>query len=320
MKVLITGAAGFIGFSLCNYLCKFNYDIYGIDNFDDYYDIKIKRQRINFLKTNYKKFKFAKIDIVNFKKLNFYVKKNKINYIINLAAQAGVRYSIQNPKKYIQTNINVFFNILETSRINKIKRLIYASSSSVYGDNKIFPLKEKFILRPKNIYGLSKKNNEEMAQIYFNFYGLKSIGLRFFTVYGEWGRPDMLIMKYMNAYKNKKTFYINNYGKHDRDFTYIGDVIKFVKKVLDIQSKLPNTEIMNICSNRPINILKIIELMKKNKINPIEKKISFQRADVLKTHGDNSKIKKFTKIKRYLDWKIGVQNTINWWKLHYKIK
>ena len=142
MKVLITGAAGFIGFSLCNYLCKFNYDIYGIDNFDDYYDIKIKRQRINFLKTNYKKFKFAKIDIVNFKKLNFYVKKNKINYIINLAAQAGVRYSIQNPKKYIQTNINGFFNILETSRINKIKRLIYASSSSVYGDNKIFPLKE----------------------------------------------------------------------------------------------------------------------------------------------------------------------------------
>ena len=187
MKILITGCCGFIGFNFANFLAKSNkkVKIVGIDNLDNYYSTNLKKDRLKVL-SKYKNFNFFKFDLENFELLNKIFKKNKFDYIFHLAAQAGVRYSIINPKKYIKSNVNGFFNIIELSRHAKIKKIFYASSSSVYGDNKTFPLHEKKIINPKNVYALTKKFNEELAEIFSNYYNMKFIGLRFFTVYGEW--------------------------------------------------------------------------------------------------------------------------------------
>ena len=186
MKILITGAAGFIGFNLSKFLLtNTNYKIIGIDNFNDYYDVNLKKKR-NEILLKFKNYKFNKIDICNNKNLNKIFKQEKFHFVFHFAAQAGVRYSIKNPRKYIDSNYLGFFNILENSNLYNIKRLFYASSSSIYGENSKFPLKEKYFTKPKNIYGLSKKNNEELSEFYNKYYGLKSVGLRFFTVYGEW--------------------------------------------------------------------------------------------------------------------------------------
>ena len=204
MKILITGSAGFIGFSLSEYLLKNNnFEIFGIDNLNDYYDVNLKTARLKILK-NYKKFYFKKVDINNNYEIEKLFKKYKFDFVFNLAAQAGVRYSIEYPRKYLDTNINGFFNIIENSTKYKVKRLFYASSSSVYGENKNFPLKENEKITPKNMYALTKKINEEISTIYNNYYKLKVTGLRFFTVYGEWGRPDMMILKYIGAFYKKK--------------------------------------------------------------------------------------------------------------------
>ena len=217
MKILITGCCGFIGFNISKYLLDKGFKIFGVDNLNDYYDVKIKKERLREIK-KYKNFKFNKLDISNNKQLKKVFLKNKFNSVINLAAQAGVRYSIENPRKYLMSNTVGFYNILENSRIKSIKNLIFASSSSVYGDKSKFPIKETDNLNPKNFYGLTKKNNEEMAETYSNLYKMNICGLRFFTVYGEWGRPDMFMLKYINS---KKKFDLFNKGEHYRDFTYI---------------------------------------------------------------------------------------------------
>ena len=228
MKILITGSAGFIGFNFCNYLLKnTNFNVIGIDNIDDYYDINLKKKRLNILK-NYKKFNFKKINLTNIKSLDRIFKISKFDFVFNLAAQAGVRYSIDHPRKYVDANILGFFNIIECCKKYKIKRLFYASSSSVYGESKKFPLKEKEIINPKNIYGLSKKINEEISMIYNKFYNLNLTGLRFFTVYGEWGRPDMMMLKFIECYFRGKVFKLHNFGKHTRDFTHIDDVVEIL--------------------------------------------------------------------------------------------
>ena len=204
MKILITGAAGFIGFNLCKYLLeKTNFNILGIDNLNDYYDVSLKKKRLKYL-NSYKKFKFKKIDITRSFSLEKIFKKYKFDFVYNLAAQAGVRYSINHPRKYIDANILGFFNIIDYCKKYNVKRLFYASSSSVYGESKKFPLKETENITPKNIYGLSKKINEEISFIYNQFYNLKLTGLRFFTVYGEWGRPDMMMLKFIDSYFKKK--------------------------------------------------------------------------------------------------------------------
>ena len=207
MKILITGCAGFLGYHLCQKILKAdkNSKIIGIDNLNNYYSVSYKKKRLSFFK-NDKNFKFYKIDISNFKKLEDIFKKNKFDIVINLAAQAGVRYSISNPKEYVNSNILGFFNIAELSRIFNITKVYYASSSSVYGEKKKFPLKESENINPKNIYSLSKKNNEEIAEIYSNYYNIQFIGFRFFTIYGEWGRLDMQILKYIIAIIKKKYF------------------------------------------------------------------------------------------------------------------
>jgi len=204
-KIFITGVAGFIGFSLANNFLKKKYKVIGIDNFDDYYSVKLKKERLKILKKN-KNFFFNNIDISNFKKLNNVIKKNKIEILIHLAAQAGVRYSLINPNKYIDTNILGFMNLIKSVENKNVKKFIYASSSSVYGDSTKFPLCENDELNPKNIYGLSKKINEEIAEYYSKIYNIKFVGLRFFTIYGEWGRPDMFLLKMFKASKQKKIF------------------------------------------------------------------------------------------------------------------
>ena len=310
MNILVTGCAGFIGFHLCENLKSSKYKIIGIDNLNNYYSKKYKKKRLAILKKK-KNFKFLKLDISDYKKLNKLFKKNKFDIVVNLAAQAGVRYSIKKPKEYVQSNINGFFNIIELSRIWKIKKIFYASSSSVYGEKNVFPLKENQTTHPKNIYSFSKKSNEEMASIYSNFYKMKFIGLRFFTIYGEWGRPDMLILKYISCIQNKKTFYLNNYGNHFRDFTYINDAIKQMLALLK-KNFNQNHEIFNICSNRPISLKLIIKQINNKLGQPKLIKRKLQRADVYKTHGSNLKLIKTTKIKKFTDIQVGIRNVIDW--------
>ena len=312
MKVLITGCAGFIGFHLSEKLLKNkNFKIVGIDNLNSYYSVKLKKSRLNILKKN-KKFKFFKIDISNYNKLKKIFNENKFDIVINLAAQAGVRYSIINPKDYVQTNILGFFNILELCRIKKIKNFFYASSSSVYGDKKIYPVSEKSEIIPKNIYSFSKKSNEDIADIYWKQYSMKSIGLRFFTVYGEWGRPDMLMMKYMIAKKNNQKFFLNNNGKHFRDFTYIFDVVEILNRLLSV--KVKKNEVYNICSNKPINVNRILNKLNKLYGRPLivnKKRLSIE---VLKTHGLNTKIKKTVNFKKFTSIDNGIKNLVIWAK------
>ena len=314
MKILITGCCGFIGFNFANFLAKINKKIriVGIDNFNNYYSVNYKKKRLKELVQN-SNFAFYKVDINQNKKLIKLYKKYHFNYVFHFAAQAGVRYSLINPKPYIENNISGFFNILNLSIKFKVKRLFYASSSSAYGELNKFPLKENYSLKPKNIYGLSKKINEEMVNVLLQKNKTQCIGLRFFTVYGEWGRPDMFMMKYLIATYNKsKVFYLNNYGNHFRDFTYIKDVCKIMEKLIYIKLKHKHL-IVNICSNKPIkltNVIKKIDNLTLNK--PKIRKRSLQKADILKTHGDNSLIKRITGIKKFTDISNGIKNTVEW--------
>ena len=314
MKILITGCCGFIGFNFANFLAKSNQKIriIGIDNLNDYYSVNLKRKRLKELNKN-KNFIFYKIDINQYEKLKKLYKKYLFNYVFHFAAQAGVRYSLINPKAYIENNIYGFFNVLNLSLEFNIKRLFYASSSSAYGELNNFPLKENYTLKPKNIYGLSKKINEEMASVLSLKKKTLCIGLRFFTVYGEWGRPDMFMNKYLSAtYDKSKVFYLNNYGNHFRDFTYVKDVCKILKKL--IYSKFKHRHlILNICSNKPLkltNIIKMIDNLTLNK--PKIKKISMHKADIYKTHGDNSLVKKISGVKKFTDISVGLKNTVKW--------
>ena len=319
MKILVTGCAGFIGFHLCNEILKKQkkIKIIGIDNLNNYYSVFYKNKRLKLLK-KFKKFKFLKQDISDYDKLNKIFKKNKFDLIVNLAAQAGVRYSISNPKEYVNSNMIGFFNLVELCRIYKIKKIIYASSSSVYGDKKKFPLNEKNSASPKNIYSLSKKNNEEIAEIYSKYYKIKFIGLRFFTIYGEWGRPDMLILKYILSTRNKKVFYLNNFGNHFRDFTYISDAVKIMITLIKKNFKNKN-ELFNISSNNPVSIKWILKILKNEFGSTLIKKRSRQRSEVYKTHGSNLKVIKVTNFKKFTNISVGLTNVIKWAKknIHY---
>ena len=315
MRILITGAAGFIGFNFSNFLLKKNkkIKIIGLDNLNNYYDVTLKKKRLEQLKL-FKNFKFYKVDISNFNFLEKIIKKEKIDIIFNFAAQAGVRYSLLYPKKYNDFNVLGFFNIIELSRKYNIKKIFYASSSSVYGDSKKFPLSENLKLKPKNIYALSKKINEEMAELYSNLYNINMIGLRFFTVYGEWGRPDMFIMKYIIASIKKKVFYLNNYGNHSRDFTYINDVNNILYLLLKKGKIKKKHKVFNICSSSPQKITTILKLLDKNFKKPFIKKLPLQIADVLKTHGSNTEIKKILKFNKFTKINDGIEKLSYWVK------
>ena len=312
-KILITGVAGFIGFALAEKLIKKNFIVHGIDNFDNYYSIKLKKKRIELLKRN-NNFHFKKINFTEKNNIKLFFKGKKFETVIHLGAQAGVRYSLTNPDKYIDTNFIGFINIIENSIKNKIKKFIFASSSSVYGEQKNFPIKENIYLDPKNIYARTKKLNEEIA---FDIHRLNNIditGLRLFTVYGEWGRPDMFIMKFLKCLYNKEKLKLFNKGNHYRDFTYIEDVVEIMSKLI-IKKQDKKFKIFNICSNKPIHLKKLINIMvKQTKKIPNILLTNFQKADVLKTHGDNRKIKKYLKYYKFTKIEEGIKKTIAWYK------
>ncbi len=310
MNILITGATGFIGYNLANnYLNKKNNKVYGIDCLDDYYSVALKKKRLQKLKKK-KNFFFGKIDLCDYKNLDLFLKKKRFDIVIHLAAQAGVRYSIVNPQKYLKVNLYGYLNLLKLLTKYKAKKILYASSSSVYGENTNFPLKENEKLNPKNVYGLTKKLNEIIAEYYYRKFKTKIIGLRFFTVYGEWGRPDMFFLKLFRSLKTNHTMFVNNFGDHVRDFTYIGDVVKYVE--LLAKKNIKKHDVYNICSNNPVNINKIVKDFKKNWKFKL-KYIPMDGADIYKTHGSNSKIIKFTKFKKLTNINVGIKKSLDWY-------
>jgi UDP-glucuronate 4-epimerase len=310
MRILITGAAGFIGFHLCNELLKKkDYKVTGIDNLDNYYSVKLKNKRLSILKKN-KNFKFFKYDIESYNQIQS-LKEDNFDYILHFAAQAGVRYVLKDPKKYLNINILGFFNILQLVLYIKPKKFFYASSSSVYGDTYEFPTTELAKLKPKNIYGLTKKINEEMVDLYSSAIKTKFIGLRFFTVYGEWGRPDMLLIKFMISYFKKKTFKIHNFGNHIRDFTYIGDVVNVLKKLIYKNQSAKHT-ILNVCSSKPILLKVVIEKLKKITNFLKIKKISAQKIEVFKTFGSNKQLLKIIGNFEFYKFDEGLKKTYLW--------
>ena len=315
MNILITGCAGFIGFHLTNFLSK-KYKkskIIGFDNINNFYSPAYKKERIKELKKN-KNFYFKKIDLENNIKIENIFKNNKIKIVIHLAAQAGVRDSLKIPSSYFKSNFSGFINIINASNKNRVDKFIFASSSSVYGDKRKFPLKENMSILPKNIYSATKKINEDIANDISRISKMKIIGLRFFTVYGKYGRPDMFIFKFLNALLNKKEFYLYNKGNHHRDYTHIDDVVNIVfslikKKIFD------RFQIFNICSNNPVDINKLVKFISKYlniKPNIIKKKRN--KIEVLKTHGDNKKILKFLKIKLKKNIFLELPGIIHWYK------
>ena len=317
-NILVTGAAGFIGFHFCKKILSVkNCKVFGIDNLNNYYSVKLKMDRLNILKKN-KNFTFSKIDISEMNSLKKFFLSKKIDIIFNFAAQAGVRYSLINPESYIKSNLKGFLNILELAKIKKTK-LIYASSSSIYGDQKKFPISEKSNGIQKNLYASTKALNEKLANLYFKNFDVPVMGLRFFTVYGEWGRPDMLYLKYLSAIKKGKTINLYNFGNHTRDFTYIDDVSEILLKLAHIKNKKYfRNNIMNICSGKPIRLkdyLKFIEKLYGKKCKT--KKIAKQKIEILKTHGSNTKIKKLVKKNKFINYKVGLNNTVNWFKSYY---
>jgi UDP-glucuronate 4-epimerase len=318
-KVLVTGSAGFIGMHLCLKLLK-TFQVIGIDNINDYYDIKLKQSRLRILKNN-KKFIFFKSDINNFKHIYDIFKKVKPDIVINLAAQAGVRYSLKHPRKYLSTNIDGFFNILECCRIFKVKKLLYSSSSSVYGSQISGPFKESSNTdRPLSIYAATKKSNELMANVYNHLYDTKCIGLRFFTVYGPWGRPDMALFSFVKSIIKKNIIKIYGKGKLRRDFTYIDDIVDQVEKIIKLDLKFYNNQILNIGGGKPVKLMNFIKIIEKHL--SIKAKIKFIRTpktDVKFTYADPSRLQKLTKLNFKTDINNGIFNFVKWYKNFYKL-
>jgi len=333
---LVTGSAGFIGFHTCLKILGQSKNVIGIDNFDNYYDIKLKKKRNNILKKN-KNFTFIKVDINNQKKIKKIFDDNKIDVVIHLAAQAGVRYSVLFPEKYIKVNVLGFFNIINNSQKKSIKHFLYASTSSVYGNNVNYPLKESYpASHPTHIYAATKRSNELIAHSYSSLHNLPTTGLRFFTAYGPWGRPDMALFKFASNIINKKKIDIYNYGNHQRDFTYIDDVVecinraiyKIPKKNNFFNPKYPDPkisdcpyQIINIGGNNPLRLNKFIKLIEDFiKIKSKKRFLPLQKADIIKTQSSISWCRKVLKYVPKIDAKQGIKFFLIWYCNYYKKK
>ena len=307
MNILITGVAGFIGFHLSKKLSQ-NNQVFGIDNLNNYYDKKLKIDRVRIL-NKYKNFKFYKTDLLKKNKINLIIKKNKIKYIDHLAAQAGVRNSIKNPKAYFKSNLEGFFNILEVSKQNKIKHLVFASTSSVYGENTKFPFKENLNTdKPLSFYAATKKSNEIMAYSYSHMYKIPCTAIRYFTVYGPFGRPDMALYKFTKAIFLNEEIKIFNYGNHIRDFTYIDDAIKGTVSIIKKPSKqkIP-FNIFNIGNGKPKKLLDFLKEIEKHFKHKVKiKNLPLQLGDVKKTHSDIKSLTKYSKFQPKTNIKDGI--------------
>tara|TARA_B100000575_G_scaffold282576_1_gene274459 strand:- start:714 stop:1748 length:1035 start_codon:yes stop_codon:yes gene_type:complete len=338
--ILVTGAAGFIGAALSGKLLSSGENVIGIDDLNSYYDPNLKKARIenirNNLSPNSGEWIFEKLSINSYESLKKIANSYSINIIINLAAQAGVRYSIENPRAYFESNLLGFGNILELCRYTKIKNFIFASSSSVYGGNKKYPFKESDLVdHPVSLYASTKKANEVMAHSYSHLYNIPSTGLRFFTVYGPWGRPDMAPMIFANSISNSKPINIFNYGDMKRDFTYIEDVVETLflcsKKPATIDNSFdfqtPNSDssfapyrIFNVGNSQPVNLLNFIEVLE-NELNIKAKKnfIEMQPGDVQCTSSDIDNIKEWIGFSPSTPLNVGIKEFAKWYKSFYKI-
>lgn len=333
--ILVTGSAGFIGFHLSSLLLAKGYQVIGIDNLNDYYDVKLKEDRLEILKQN-DNFTFHKIDLKDKGKIDNLFFKYKFDYVVNLAAQAGVRYSITNPYAYVDSNLIGFVNILEACRNNPVKHLLYASSSSVYGGNKVAPFSTNHnVDHPVSLYAATKKSNELMAHTYSHLYGIPTTGLRFFTVYGPWGRPDMAYFLFTKNIVEGKTINVFNHGKMERDFTYIDDIVEGIYKLIplapkpnpnwdetkdDISSSFAPYKIYNIGNNQPVKLEKFISVIEDKIGKKAEKNyMEMQPGDVLRTYADVSDLEKDIDFKPSTSIEEGIEKFVGWYKDYYNI-
>ncbi|WGF92218.1 NAD-dependent epimerase/dehydratase family protein [Aequorivita marisscotiae] len=334
MKILVTGAAGFIGHALTKQLLKDGYTVYGLDNINDYYTIVLKYARLgdigvsqleakkwNTIATSslYNNFHFIRMDIENREKLPMLFKEQNFDVVIHLAAQAGVRYSIENPEAYIDSNIVGFLNILECCRHQKVKHLVYASSSSVYGVNAKVPFSENDKVDfPISLYAASKKSNELMAYAYSHLYRIPTSGLRFFTVYGPWGRPDMAPMLFANAITRDQHIQVFNHGEMSRDFTYIEDIIQGIIIILHNPPKKEEDstyyQLFNIGNGSPVSLMKFIETLEREFKRGVKKRmLPLQPGDVPQTWADTSRLNKLG-YKSTTSIELGIKNFVEWYK------
>jgi len=316
--ILVTGCAGFIGFHFTKLLLKKNYKVIGIDMLNHYYDIDLKKKRLSLLKNN--NFKFYKLDIQNKKKLNSIFQSYKILKVVNLAAQAGVRDAIKKPKKYLNYNIIGFLNIIELSKDYNIKHLVYASTSSVYGLNKKLPFKENDKTdNQTQFYAVTKKTNELMAHVWSEIHGLPTTGLRFFTVYGPWGRPDMALFKFTKNILEGKSIPLHNNGNHIRDFTYIDDIVRGIYLAMqNIPKKNVPSVIYNLGNNKEVKLKYFISLIEKySKKNAILNILPLQKGDILRTKADIRSARKKLGYNPSTSVEKGIKKFVNWYKEHY---
>jgi len=333
MKILITGSSGFIGFHLSKLLLEKGNTIHGIDSMNNYYDVNLKKARLKIL-LKHKKFSFSKIDLENNKKIKNIFKKFKPKVVIHLAAQAGVRYSIDKPRVYLKSNIDGTFNVIEASHKVKVNHLIMASSSSVYGANKKIPFKEIDKTETQlSIYASTKKANESMAHSYSNIWNIPITMLRFFTVYGPWGRPDMALFKFTKGIIENKKIDIYNNGKMYRDFTYIDDIVNGIDLLINkppslkYKKKYKNDSLSSVAPFRVLNIGNTKKVFLLNFIKEIEKQLGkkairnympLQKGDVKQTLSDTSLLKSITKYNPKTNYKIGIKKFIDWYLKYYK--
>ncbi len=319
MNILVTGCAGFIGFHLTKTLLNQGVEIIGLDNLNNYYDPILKKRRLEQLQAH-KNFKFLKVDICDTESIEFNLRSFKVSQIIHLAAQAGVRHSISNPRDYLNNNIIGFFNILEYARANSVEHLTYASTSSTYGANRMLPFAEKnHADHPIQFYAATKRANELMAHSYSCIYGLPTSGLRFFTVYGPWGRPDMALFKFTKNILKGKPIHVFNYGKHSRDFTYVDDIVDGIFKILISKDKKISSSVYNIGCGNKVPLSKYIKLIEKFLQKKSKKKLlPLQKGDVIQTHSDINLIKKDFKYIPKTKVENGVKKFIDWYISYYK--
>ena len=335
-NVLVTGAAGFIGFHLCRQLLKDGVRITGIDNLNPYYDVGLKKDRLDNIMSD-PHFNFVEMDMVERSDMQALFRDNRFDVVVNLAAQAGVRYSIENPHAYVDSNLVGFVNILEGCRHGGVKHLVFASSSSVYGANTNMPFSVHHnVDHPVSLYAATKKANELMAHTYSHLYGLCCTGLRFFTVYGPWGRPDMALFLFTKAILENKPIKVFNHGKMQRDFTYIDDIVEGVVRVMgrlpepnpgwradnpDPGTSYAPYKIYNIGNNNPVELIEFIEVIEKAlKRRAVKEFLDLQPGDVPATYADVDDLIADVGFKPQTPITSGIQRFVTWYEQYYGLK
>ncbi|PZQ47427.1 MAG: capsular biosynthesis protein CpsI [Micavibrio aeruginosavorus] len=334
-KILVTGAAGFIGYHLTRRLCAEGREVLGIDNLNDYYDVSLKDARLTQLKV-FPNFRFEKAALEDSPRIARLVAEFKPDAIVNLAAQAGVRYSLENPQAYISSNLIGFTNILEAARHNSVKHLVFASSSSVYGANTKLPFSvSDNVDHPVSLYAATKKANELMAHSYAHLYGIPCTGLRFFTVYGSWGRPDMAYFKFTKAIFEGKPIQLFNHGDMKRDFTHIDDIVEGVARLIQIPAAAdanwsgdapdPATSsapyrLYNIGNNSPAELMDMIAILERETgIEAKVEKLPMQPGDVYSTYADVAALSNATGFKPHTPLEKGLRDFVGWYRDYYKL-